>query len=75
MIQENCRMSRVRIAIDASPRFKVLLADADLSQAEFARRVSTSENTVSKWANGKTKVPGAVMAYLTLLVRVKGALD
>lgn len=75
MIQGNCTNQRAGIANDGKARFNHLLIEAGLSQAALSRRIATSENTVSKWANGKSKVPGAVLAYLTLLVRVKGALD
>jgi hypothetical protein len=45
------------------------------SQAELARRVDVHVNTVSKWMTGKSRVPGAVLAYVRLSIKVKGLLD
>lgn len=50
-----------------------LRADLELlgwSQARFAERIGVHQNTVSKWMNGKAAIPGPVIAYLTLAVRV-----
>lgn len=75
MIQRIGKNLAAGIQKDAKGRFEMLMNDSELSQSELARRIEVSPNTVSNWATGKTKVPGAVLAYLTLLVRVKGALD
>lgn len=40
------------------------------SQADLAKRLRVHENTVSAWATGKARVPGAVQAYLRLAVAV-----
>ena len=59
-----------------------LLADCGLSKADLAKRVGVHPNTVTNWisANAKragtqAKVPGAVIAYLTLLRSVKALAD
>ncbi|MES2055794.1 MAG: helix-turn-helix transcriptional regulator [Pseudomonadota bacterium] len=36
--------------------------------AELARRIHVTEETVSRWRNGKRKTPGLLTAYLRLCV-------
>lgn len=54
-----------------------LLVELHWTGAELARRVDVHPNTVSHWLQGHAKggVPGAVMAYLRLYVRVRQLLD
>jgi transcriptional regulator with XRE-family HTH domain len=54
-----------------------MLAELDWTGAELARRVDVHPNTVSHWLQGHAKggVPGAVMAYLRLYLRVRRLLD
>jgi DNA-binding transcriptional regulator YiaG len=47
------------------------MADCDMTGAELARRVDVFPSTVSAWVNARTDVPGAVLAYLTLLSKVR----
>ena len=54
---------------------KRMLVDLGWSQAELAGRISTNQNTVSRWVNGQSRVPGSVVAYLELLAKIKGVLD
>ena len=50
--------------------FQEILSELGWSQAEFARRVSVSSVTVSRWE----VIPGPAAAYLRLYLRVRGAL-
>jgi transcriptional regulator with XRE-family HTH domain len=52
-------------------RLKSLLSECSLTGAELARRVDVHPNTVSAWMTGSRSIPGAVIAYLTLLAEVK----
>ena len=54
-----------------STKLKALMADCDMTGAELARRVDVFPSTVSAWVNARTDVPGAVLAYLTLLSKVR----
>lgn len=45
------------------------------NKAELARRVDVHPNTVTKWCDGTTRVPGAVVAYLGLYATLKRATD
>ena len=38
----------------------------------LAERCGVTPKTVSAWRTGKVKVPGSVMSYLSLAMRVKG---
>lgn len=48
-----------------------LMNDCQLSGAKLAERVNVHPNTVANWRNGKTPIPGAVLAYLELLAKVR----
>lgn len=48
-----------------------MLHELGWSQAEFSRRIDTHRNVVSRWVKGHTRVPGAVLAYLRLVVKLK----
>lgn len=48
-----------------------LMAECHMTGARLARAVDVHPNTVARWATGKAQVPGAVLAYLTLLAKVK----
>jgi len=48
-----------------------MMRECRLSGAKLAERVSVHPNTVSNWRNGKTPIPGAVIAYLELLAKVR----
>lgn len=52
------------------PEVKSALLELGWSGAELGRRVGVHPNTVSQWATGKARVPGAVAAYLRLAVEV-----
>lgn len=41
------------------------------SQTDLAEYVDVHPNTVSSWMTGRHVIPGAVLAYVTLAVRVK----
>ena len=41
------------------------------TQAELSKRVETHRNVVSRWMNGHTRVPGAVIAFLKLTVKLR----
>jgi transcriptional regulator with XRE-family HTH domain len=45
------------------------------SQAGLASRVDVHPNTVSSWMTGRHEIPGSVLAYVLLAVRVKTLLD
>ncbi len=47
------------------------LTELGWTQAELARRVGVHPNTVSAWAQGRRRVPGAVVVYLSLAMDVK----
>jgi len=42
-----------------------------LSASALARAVDVHPNTVSAWVTGKARTPGAVIAYLELLAKVR----
>jgi hypothetical protein len=50
--------------------FGALLRQSGLSQTDLARRIAAHPNTVSRWLRGERTVPGAVLAYLSLYIRV-----
>jgi len=52
-------------------RFPGLLGETGLTGAELAKRVDVHPNTVSQWKTGAVEPPGAVIAYLDLLAKVK----
>ena len=54
--------------------FRRLMREIAMKGAELARRVDVHPNTVSCWATDRSEVPGAVLAYLELLAKVR-ALD
>ena len=43
-----------------------------ISQAEFARRIGTSQQTVNRYENGLRGVPGPVHKLLDLIENVRG---
>lgn len=47
------------------------LADLDWTGAELGRRIDVDSHTVSAWRTDKRPVPGAVAAYLDLLIKVR----
>lgn len=53
------------------PKITALLAESGLSAAELARRIDVFPSTVSAWQSGKHETPGAVVAYLSLLAKVR----
>lgn len=54
--------------------FRRLMQVVGLSQSQLAARIDTHVNTVSRWSTDQNEPPGAVLAYLRLLARVR-ALD
>jgi DNA-binding transcriptional regulator YiaG len=54
-----------------NPNFPTLLSDAGITASELARRIDVFPSTVSTWTTGKTTPPGAVIAYLELLAKVR----
>ncbi len=54
-----------------APGITKLMESTGLSASDLAKRVDVHPNTVTNWRTGKTEVPGAVIAYLTLLLRIK----
>ena len=47
------------------------MAETGISQAELARKCDVAPSRVSAWATGKSKPPGAAIAYLRLLAAVR----
>lgn len=47
-------------------QFKSRLKGIHVTQAAFASLVYVHPNTVTKWATGKARIPGPVIAYLDL---------
>lgn len=45
-----------------------LLAQVGWSGAELGRRVAARESTVYNWLHGRARTPGAVIAYLKLII-------
>lgn len=60
-----------KIVSSPAVRITTLLETAKLTGAELARRVDVHPNTVSNWTSGKSDPPGAVIAYLELLIKVR----
>lgn len=58
---------------DDVEELRLALDEMGMSQVELARRVKSRADTVSRWMNRRAKVPGAVMAYIRLLKRVRRA--
>lgn len=51
--------------------FIALLDEVGWSGAELKRRVEVSPATVYKWIHGECRIPGAVVAYLKLVLLVR----
>jgi DNA-binding transcriptional regulator YiaG len=51
--------------------FGDLMAECGFTVETLSSRIGVHRNTVSKWANGKTKPPGAAVAFLETLAAVK----
>lgn len=47
------------------------LNELDMSQADLARIAEVDTTTVSRWANGRRRIPGLVWAYLDLKREVR----
>jgi transcriptional regulator with XRE-family HTH domain len=62
----------VALPYSVSPKIKVLMDECGITGAELARRIDVFPSTVSAWVGGKP-VPGAVIAYLELLTKVRSA--
>lgn len=60
-----------KVLIQGSARLGRLMLHCKMTGAELARRVDVHENTVGNWRNGRAAIPGAVFAYLELLVAVR----
>lgn len=56
---------------NSAKQLRRALADCRITGAELGRRIDVHANTVTAWTSGKRPVPGAVMAYLDLLAKVK----
>jgi hypothetical protein len=52
----------------ANRDLKLALAELSISQADFARLVGVTARAVAMWMAGDREVPGAVEAYLRLLI-------
>jgi transcriptional regulator with XRE-family HTH domain len=63
----NSRWSLVANSIDCHPVFDGL-DKVGLSGKDIADVVGVSASTVSKWRNGKTRMPGEIVALLTLVL-------
>ena len=48
-----------------------LMASLGWSQASLGRRVGVHAETVANWVHGRSRVPKAVLLYMTVLVRLK----
>ncbi len=68
-------MKKATGAHSGNPNFAALLADAGISASELARRIDVFPSTVSTWTTGKTTPPGAAIAYLKLLAKVRALLE
>lgn len=55
-------------------RFRNLLAETGLTQAQLARKLDVHPNTVTNWATGE-KLPGPARAWMELYARVKELLE
>ena len=56
------------------PNMVVLMKAAGVTGAQLAQQVDVFQSTVSNWRTGKSSVPGAVIAYLELLAKVRALL-
>ena len=48
----------------------LILEELGMTQTAFAARIESRADTVSRWMNGRAKIPGSVLAYARLLKRV-----
>ena len=55
--------------------FTDLLGLTGWDRAELARRVDVTRSTVSDWALGYRRMPGAVRAYMRLAAQVRSLAD
>jgi DNA-binding transcriptional regulator YiaG len=60
--------------ISDARKFKMMMAEAGISQARLAELIDVHPNTVSTWATGAVQTPGPVAAYLRLVGRVRDLL-
>lgn len=51
--------------------FTSLLAEADMSQRDLAKRLDYSDRAVSFWATGKQEPPKVVIEFLKLYVGLR----
>lgn len=57
--------------------FKMLLKEADLTQASFSRLIeeyggkAPHKTNMSRWANGATETPPLALAFLKLYIEMK----
>jgi DNA-binding transcriptional regulator YiaG len=49
-------------------RFRQLLLEGELSQAQLAALLGVDTGTVNRWHQGRTRVPAYAIAYLELLI-------
>lgn len=53
---------------EQSKEFYTLRHELDLTQKQLAELLGTANVIISRWENGRTKIPRAVMAVMRLLV-------
>lgn len=60
---------------DDLARLKADLEALGWTPMELSRRVVVHSNTAYHWLDGTRRIPGAVLAYVRLLVGMKGLTD